>query len=170
MNRPVDLPSQALVSDDAFAHPTAHASLSEVIESRLSRRTLLRGVLGSGTSVALGSFTMSACGGDDGDGAGDAPAASQQARRDADAGPLLRFGAVGKSLEDRVQVPAGYAATVLYATGDALRRETPAFRNDGSDTEWEHRAGITTTAWSSSGSTAAASGATPEAPSAACSP
>ena len=141
MNRSVDLPSQALPDDDASARPTGHASLAEVIASRLSRRGLLRGALGAGTGVVLGSFTMSASGGGDDGVASAAPAAPRQAPREADAGPLLRFGAVGKSLEDRVQVPAGYTATVLYATGDALRRETPTFRNDGSDTDWEHRAG-----------------------------
>jgi secreted PhoX family phosphatase len=38
-------------------------------------------------------------------------------------------------------VPAGYTATVIYALGDPLTAATPAFKNDGSDTDYDNRAG-----------------------------
>ena len=46
-----------------------------------------------------------------------------------------------KSLADVVSVPAGYTATALYALGDSLRAATPAYKNDGSDTDFDNRAG-----------------------------
>src|SRR6185295_12237001 len=42
---------------------------------------------------------------------------------------------------DAVAVPAGYTASVLYALGDPLTAATPAFKNDGTDTDFENRAG-----------------------------
>ncbi|WP_422624248.1 hypothetical protein [Rhodoferax sp.] len=36
-------------------------------------------------------------------------------------------------------VPAGYTASVLYALGDPLTGTTPAYKNDGSDTDHENR-------------------------------
>ena len=141
MNRPVDLPFAATDAEEASSHTSTNACLAEVIDARLSRRAMLRGALGSGASVVLGSFAVSACGGGGDDGGADALAAPQGAAGKHGGEPLLSFGAVAKSLEDRVTVPEGYTATVVYATGDTLRRETPAFRNDGSDTDWEHRAG-----------------------------
>ncbi|HRC55568.1 MAG TPA: PhoX family phosphatase, partial [Kofleriaceae bacterium] len=45
----------------------------------------------------------------------------------------LGFAAVDKSLADAVTVPAGYTASVLYATGDPLAAEITDYANDGSD-------------------------------------
>jgi hypothetical protein len=53
----------------------------------------------------------------------------------------LNFAAVAKNVADRVSVPAGYSVQVLYALGDPLTAGTPAFKNDGTDTHFEHRAG-----------------------------
>ena len=44
-------------------------------------------------------------------------------------------------MADTVVVPAGYTATVLYALGDPLTAATPDFRNDGTDTDFDNRAG-----------------------------
>ena len=54
---------------------------------------------------------------------------------------MLGFTAVAKSLADTVIVPAGYTASVLYALGDPLTAGTPAYKNDGTDTDFENRAG-----------------------------
>lgn len=54
---------------------------------------------------------------------------------------LLGFNAVAKSLADAVIVPAGYTASVLYALGDPLSAATGAYKNDGTDTGFEDRAG-----------------------------
>ncbi|HEY9238392.1 MAG TPA: PhoX family phosphatase, partial [Burkholderiaceae bacterium] len=53
----------------------------------------------------------------------------------------LSFAAVAKSTADRVSVPVGYTATPIYALGDPLTAATPAFRNDGTDTDYANRAG-----------------------------
>ncbi|SOB86564.1 hypothetical protein SAMN06297144_1670 [Sphingomonas guangdongensis] len=53
----------------------------------------------------------------------------------------LSFTAVPKNRNDVVTVPAGYTATVLYRLGDPLTAATPAYRNDGTDTDFANRAG-----------------------------
>ncbi|QKJ65623.1 PhoX family phosphatase [Deefgea piscis] len=53
----------------------------------------------------------------------------------------LGFTAVGKSLLDKVVIPAGYSYQVIYALGDPLTASTPAYKNDGSDSDYENRAG-----------------------------
>ncbi|MXO71221.1 PhoX family protein [Alteraurantiacibacter buctensis] len=53
----------------------------------------------------------------------------------------LSFGAVAKTLSDVVTVPAGYTAMVLTALGDPLTASTPAYKNDGTDTDFANRIG-----------------------------
>lgn len=53
----------------------------------------------------------------------------------------LSFAAVAKNLNDVVTVPAGYAVKVLTALGDPLTAATPAFKNDGTDTDYANRIG-----------------------------
>jgi hypothetical protein len=53
----------------------------------------------------------------------------------------LGFEAVAKSLADTVAVPAGYSVTVLYRLGDPINASTPAYANNGSDTNFGARAG-----------------------------
>jgi secreted PhoX family phosphatase len=53
----------------------------------------------------------------------------------------LSFAAVPKNLNDVVTVPAGYTVKVLTALGDPLTASTPAFRNDGTDTDYANRIG-----------------------------
>ncbi|MBK7006909.1 MAG: PhoX family phosphatase [Burkholderiales bacterium] len=53
----------------------------------------------------------------------------------------LGFSAVAKSLADAVVVAPGYQVQVLYALGDPLTAATPAFKNDGTDTHFDQRAG-----------------------------
>jgi secreted PhoX family phosphatase len=110
-------------------------SLLEVLETRLSRRNMLRVGVGTAGSTVLGA--LAACGGGNGDTPAPAPAPAPSAPR----ALSLDFGAVAKNRDDRVTVPAGYTATVLYALGDPLTSDTPAFANDGSDTGFENRAG-----------------------------
>ena len=52
----------------------------------------------------------------------------------------LGFVAVGKSLADKIVVAPGYSVQVIYALGDPLKSSTAAFRNDGTDADWENRA------------------------------
>lgn len=79
-------------------NPSANAALSEVLHARLSRRQLLRG-----TAAA----TLSAT-------ALPATSAASQPQRAAQLG----FAPIATSSDDRVRVPAGYSARVLYRWGD----------------------------------------------------
>ena len=101
-----------------------------VLQARLSRRGLLRGSVGTVGTAMLGSLGVAACGGDDDIAAPVAPSAA-----------LLGFTAVSKSLADTVVVPVGYTASVIYALGDPLTATTPAYKNDGTDIDFENRAG-----------------------------
>lgn len=53
----------------------------------------------------------------------------------------LGFGAVAKNTLDKVTIPAGYSYQVIYALGDPLTATTTAFKNDGTDGDFENRAG-----------------------------
>ena len=131
MNKPRELPPELIDSDDIGHNTSSNPDFNSVLSARLSRRSLLRGGVGSATAAFLGGLSLSACGGGDDDPPAPAP------------GPIttLGFGAVGKSLADAVTVPAGYTATVLYALGDPLTAGTTAFKNDGTDADFDNRAG-----------------------------
>ncbi len=136
MNKAVDFPATATAtatatdSDDLDLNPSANPSFNAVLDARLSRRSLLRGGVGTAAGALLGGWGLSACGGGDDD-----PVAAPA--------PItaLAFAAVPKSLADTVTVPAGYTASVIYALGDPLTAATPAFENDGTDTDFDNRAG-----------------------------
>lgn len=53
----------------------------------------------------------------------------------------LGFAAVPKNFEDVVTVPAGYSVSLLTALGDPISPGTPAFANDGTDTNYAQRIG-----------------------------
>ncbi len=132
MNKPADT-SLLIDADETDYNTSGNASFESVLQTRLSRRSILRGSLGTTAGVLLGAVGVTACGGSDDD---PLPAAPPSTRLD-----RLSFGAVGKSLADSVALPAGYTATVLYALGDPLGAATPAYKNDGTDTGFENRAG-----------------------------
>jgi secreted PhoX family phosphatase len=128
MNKPSDLPLHAVDFNDENSNTTQNPTFDNILQARLSRRGLLRGGVGTFGTAMLGGLSLSACGGGDDEVA--APAEK-----------MLAFAAVPKSLADAVAVPAGYTASVLYALGDPLAAATPAFKNDGTDTDFENRAG-----------------------------
>jgi secreted PhoX family phosphatase len=132
MNKPSDFPI-SVDRDDIDSNNSSNEHFSAILDVRLSRRSLLRGGAASAAGALLGSIGLSACGG-----AEVLPPVS------APGGPtekLLGFQAVPKSLADVVAVPAGYTATVLFALGDPMTGTTPAFKNDGTDDDFENRAG-----------------------------
>lgn len=120
--------------DDIGYNDTQNPDFHSVLSTRISRRNLLRGSAATIASTVLGGGLLSACG-----------ANSAGADNKEGATPiketLLGFAPVAKSLLDQVIVPAGYTASVLYALGDPLDANTPAFKNDGSDQDFERRAG-----------------------------
>ena len=124
--------------DEENCNTSNNPSLMDVVDARLSRRNMLR--VGMGTAgAAIMALPLAACGG----GGDDAPAAAAApaAPGSTASGLNLSFNAVAKNLADVVTVPAGYTATVLYALGDPLSSSTPDFRNDGTDTGFDMRAG-----------------------------
>ena len=125
---PVDLQTCLKIEEDSNTSP--NPSFDSVLSARLSRRGLLRGSVGTVGTAMLGGVALTACGG------GDDPVAQP-----APVETLLGFNAVAKSLADTVVVPTGYTASVLYALGDPLTATTPAYKNDGTDTDFENRAG-----------------------------
>jgi len=126
--------------DDIGYNDTPNEHFEQVLAARLSRRSLLRGGAASAATAVLGSIGLSACGGSDNDPASP-PVTTPPVTTPPAAEKLLGFSAVAKSLADSVTVPAGYTATVLYALGDPLSASVTAFKNDGSDADFENRAG-----------------------------
>ena len=123
--------TQKIDFNDENSNTSNNPSFDSVLQARLSRRGVLRGSVGSVGTVMLASVGLSACGGSD-----DAVAAPA-----APSSTLLGFTAVSKSLTDAVLVPAGYTASAIYALGDPLTASTAAYKNDGTDTDYENRAG-----------------------------
>jgi secreted PhoX family phosphatase len=122
---------------DVFNHEDSNTSanphIDSVIASRLSRRSVLLSGAGAAATTLLGSVALTGCATTAGQGMGSGGMAA----------PLnsLGFTAVGKSLADQVVVAPGYKVQVLYALGDPLTGNTPAFKNDGTDAQFEQRAG-----------------------------
>ena len=103
-------------------------SLEEIIESRVSRRTLIKGSL----ALAAGSFlglNLTAC------------ASKKNSISNAASNALLDFNPVAKNLNDIVTVPDGYTVEVLYKLGDPINNFTSEYKNDGTDTDFNNRAG-----------------------------
>lgn len=142
MNKPTDLARIPVDRDDIDTNVSSNEHFSTVLEARLSRRNLLRGGAATAASALLGAIGLSGCGGSDNDTVtSPGNPTTPPAGTNPPAEKLLGFTAVSKSLADTVVVPAGYTATVLYALGDPLTANTPAFKNDGTDTDFENRAG-----------------------------
>lgn len=121
--------------DDIGYNDTTNAHFSAVLDARLSRRNLLRGSAASIASAFIGSSALSACGSSN----DIAPVTPTTPTTPTE--KLLGFAPVAKSLLDSVMVPVGYTATAIYALGDPLTASTPAYKNDGTDADYENRAG-----------------------------
>ena len=126
MNHRVDAPEQAIDFNNENSTTSANPAFEAVLGARLSRRGLLRGSVGTVGTAVLGGLGVTACGGSDD------PVAEATG---------LGFGAVAKSLADTVVVPAGYTASVLFALGDPMAAGVAAYKNDGTDGDFDKRAG-----------------------------
>ncbi len=134
MNSPIDN-TRLLISGEEDSNVSGNEHFQTVLQARMSRRDILRGSLGLGVATLFGSVSLSACSSDD-DNTNNSTGTGTGSNE-----KLLNFSAVNKSLLDQVIVPAGYTASVIYALGDPLSATTPAFKNDGTDSDFEHRAG-----------------------------
>ncbi len=140
MNKPTDLARHGIDHDDIDLNTSSNEQFSTVMNARLSRRNMLRGGAATAATALLSTFGLTACGGSDDDPVTAAPPVVTTPPP-ASVEKLLGFTAVGKSLADTVVVPAGYTASVIYALGDPLTAATAAYKNDGTDTDFENRAG-----------------------------
>ncbi len=140
MNKPTDLARHGVDHDDIDLNTSSNEQFSTVMNARLSRRNMLRGGAATAATALLSTFGLTACGGSDDDPVTAAPPVVTTPPP-ASVEKLLGFTAVGKSLADTVVVPAGYTASVIYALGDPLTSSTAAYKNDGTDTDFENRAG-----------------------------
>jgi secreted PhoX family phosphatase len=118
--------------DDIGSNDSPNPHIGELLSTR---RGFLKGSAGVTLASMLG-IGLSACGG-----SGSVSAGTGSSSSSGGAARLMGFTPVAKSLADAFSVPVGYTARVIYALGDSLRAATPAFRNDGSDEDFEHRAG-----------------------------
>jgi secreted PhoX family phosphatase len=98
-----------------------------VLTLRLSRRNMLRGGVGAAGSVLLGGAGLAGC--------------ATPGSMTGSPLSLLGFTPVAKSMADVVTVPAGYKAEIFYALGDPILAGAAAFKNDGTDTDFDKRAG-----------------------------
>ena len=113
--------------DAEINNSSKNPEFDEVLCARLSRRSLLGGAAGVAGLGLLGTTGLS-------------HAASQGASLP---GYLttLGFKPIAKSMADRISIAEGYDYQTIYALGDPLDAQTPAFKNDGTDTDFHRRAG-----------------------------
>ena len=118
--------------DSISKNNSYNLSLEEIIETRVSRRSVIKGSL----AVVAGSFlglNLTGCGSNSNNSSSTVSAVAAAA--------LLDFDSVAKNLDDMVTVPSGYTAQVLYRLGDPINSFTSDYANDGSDTDFNYRAG-----------------------------
>ena len=127
MKKPNDTSPPGVDFNDENSNVSANPTFDSIFNARMSRRNLLRGGMGLAATAAIPAFGLAGCGSDD--------AVIVAVEK------LLGFAPVAKSLADVVSVPVGYTASVLYALGDPLFATTTAFKNDGSDADFENRGG-----------------------------
>jgi secreted PhoX family phosphatase len=134
MNSRVDIPTSFVEPDDLDNNPSANAHFTEVLDQGLQRRGLLRGGMAGAIGAIFAPVALTACGGGDDDVqlSPVAPAPAPQA---------LAFTAVAKTTADKSTVPDGYSARVLIACGDPMAAGVPAYKNDGTDTNYDQRSG-----------------------------
>ena len=117
--------------DDFDNNPSANSHLQDVMAAHMGRRQVLRSGVGALATASLGGMALTACGGGDDNVAAPAPLLP----------PVLGFTAVAKELVDRVTVPTGYTATVIFATGDSIDPAVNEYQNNGNDSNFARRSG-----------------------------
>jgi uncharacterized protein len=136
MNARVDITTEFVDPDDLDNNRSDNPHFENVLGAGLKRRGLLRGGVASAMGAMFAPLALTACGGGDDDviTAPATPAAAPPAT-------ILGFAPVAKTIADRNTVPVGYTARILIATGDPLFNGVPAYKNDGTDTDFDRRCG-----------------------------
>lgn len=116
--------------DDRDNNTSGNPHINDILALRMHRRYVLKGGVGAMTMAGLGTLGLTACGG-----------GSDSTALTPTPGPVLNFQAVNRAITDRVTVPAGYTATVIYATGDSLSNSVSDYKNDGTDGNFAQRSG-----------------------------
>ena len=123
-------------ADDTINNTSNNTHFDSVLQARIARRSMFKGVVGSGAAAIFGSVALSACGGSD-----NAVAAPPPAPPAPPVQKLLGYSTVAKNLADTITVPAGYTSKTIYRVGDPLAAGLAAYKNDGTDTQMEQRGG-----------------------------
>ena len=119
--------------DDLDKNPSTAPHLAELVAARVSRRDVVLGGVSAMAAAGFGAAGLMAAD----------PAQAYIATVPPGATPAtsLDFTAVERFRDDSVHVAAGYTATVIYATGDALDTSISNYVGDGSETRYDLRAG-----------------------------
>jgi uncharacterized protein len=139
MNARVDINTEFVDPDDLDNNQSANPHFQDVLSTGLQRRGLLRGGVAGALGAMFAPLALTACGGSD-----DAtvpPVTGTPATPGGAAPVALAFTAVARTTADKSTVPAGYTARTLIALGDPLADGVPAFKNDGTDTNYDQRSG-----------------------------
>lgn len=124
---------QPVDADDSDTNNSGNPTFHSVLQARLSRRQTMFGGLSATTLAIFGGFGLAGCSDDD----DETPPVEPPVEP-----PLtLGFAAVAKHMDDVVAVPAGYTASVLYRLGDPIAAGVAAYANDGTDADFDKRAG-----------------------------
>jgi len=134
VNQPTQRPNDIFNEENSNTSNNPH--IDSIVGARLNRRHLLLGGLGTAGSAAFGSLGLSGCATSAASDPGVAAAKAMHSPVSS-----LGFAAVSKSLADAVVVPPGYQIQVIYALGDPLTASTPAYKNDGTDIDFDKRSG-----------------------------
>ena len=114
------------VNDDVVSNPSDNTAFSQVLDSRLSRRSLLQssGALGVAAALPAGLSLFA-----------DKVEAGVFSRDNIGKARGLGFTPVAMSAADTVVVPPGYSARAFYKWGDAvgIAGKMPAFKPDASN-------------------------------------
>jgi secreted PhoX family phosphatase len=106
-----------------------------LVQARIQRRDVIRGVLGlAAMAGGAGALTFTAVG----DAKAQPVIVNPRGRKQA---TQLDFDPIARSIADDMRVAAGYTATVIYATGDALTPAVPEYAGDGSEDRYDLRSG-----------------------------
>ncbi|MDP2004621.1 MAG: PhoX family phosphatase [Rubrivivax sp.] len=138
MNARVDISTEFVDPDDLDNNRSANPHFENVLAAGLQRRSLLRGGVGGAMAAMFAPLALTACGGGDDDVVTSNPVTQPVT---APVATLLGFTAVAKTNADASTVPTGYTARTLIACGDPLAAGVSAYKNDGTDGNFDQRNG-----------------------------